>query len=90
VYDTGISIDKAVILPFPIFTYPAKTPFALGNKALPGAKVTLDRPSIQGSKIGGEFCSNETFFGHLCPRGFWKTEKVNSAKSTQTCPPELQ
>jgi len=88
--DARIPVHQAVIFPSPILTDSTKTPSPLGNTAPPGTQFTLDLPPLQGSKIGGEPCLNEAFFGHLSPQGFRKTEEVSEVESTETRPANLQ
>lgn len=88
--DTRIPIHQTVELPLPIFTYSTKTSSPFRDTAPPGAQLTLDLSSIQGSKIGGQLCLNQTFLGHLCLHGLRKTEKGSKAESTKTHSTKLQ
>lgn len=88
--DTRIPIHQTVELPLPIFTYSTKTSSPFRDTAPPGAQLTLDLSSIQGSKIGGQLCLNQTFLGHLCLHGLRKTEKRSETKRTKSSSAKLQ
>ena len=88
--NTRIPIDQTITLPVPILPNPAKTPFTIRNTTPPGTEVALDFSSIEGSKIGREFCFDEAFRGLLCPQSIWNREQVSGAKDTETFSANLQ
>jgi hypothetical protein len=85
-----IAIDKAVVLPVPVFTHSAKAPLSLGDTAPPGAQFTLDLSSVKGGEIGRELRADKTFLAYLCLQLFRETEEVNAGEDTETHPAESQ
>jgi hypothetical protein len=62
----GVPVDQAIIFSISIFTNPTKAPLPFGNTATLWAKLALDLPSIQRSKVRRELCLDETLLGNLC------------------------
>jgi hypothetical protein len=89
---TGISINKAVMFPLPVFANPANTSFPLCHAAPVGTKFTLNFASLQRGEIRRKFSLDKSLLSCLGMGGFRETEEINSgecAKARSAKPQEL-